>query len=162
LVSFEGAGKVRDEIRAGDVAVRLAVSISRVQARMRREGGSLDRGITASQLAMMQRLAKGTGLSISALAATEHVSQQAITQRLDLLRPTGYVSMAPDPADGRKKLVSLTETGEKYLEDAAANEERWLARALRSSMSERELAVLLEAADLLDRIEAAESDEEAL
>ena len=101
----------KDEYSTSDVAMELAIAVSRLQARMKHEAGIAERGITASQLAMLKRLDTEGELSVSTLAAYEHVSQQAITQRLELLRSTGYVTQHADSKDRRRRLVGLTDEG---------------------------------------------------
>lgn len=46
----------KDEYSTSDVAMELAIAVSRLQARMKHEAGIAERGITASQLAMLKRL----------------------------------------------------------------------------------------------------------
>ena len=44
----------KDEYSTSDVAMELAIAVSRLQARMKHEAGIAERGITASQLAMRE------------------------------------------------------------------------------------------------------------
>lgn len=46
----------KDEYSTSDVAMELAIAVSRLQARMKHEAGIAEQGITASQLAMLKRL----------------------------------------------------------------------------------------------------------
>ena len=110
----------KDEYSTSDVAMELAIAVSRLQARMKHEAGIAERGITASQLAMLKRLDTEGELSVSTLAAYEHVSQQAITQRLELLRSTGYVTQHADSKDRRRRLVGLTDEGHAFLAHVTA------------------------------------------
>lgn len=135
-----------------ELGMGLAVAVSRLRARMRSEAGDPGQGITVSQVAMMRRLIERGPMTASQLAATEHVSQQAISQRLELLAPTGYLVLAPDEADRRRKLVSVTEKGRAFLESLAAGDEEWLSRAIASAVGEEELPALANAVELLERI----------
>ena len=120
----------KDEYSTSDVAMELAIAVSRLQARMKHEAGIAERGITASQLAMLKRLDTEGELSVSTLAAYEHVSQQAITQRLELLRSTGYVTQHADSKDRRRRLVGLTDEGHAFLAHVTASQTTWLAHAI--------------------------------
>lgn len=151
-IVFPVSTESHSDIDAARLAVELAVAISRLRARMREEADEASHGITVSQFAMLRRLADRGPMSAAQLAATEHVTQQAIAQRLDLLRPTGYVAVTPDPADRRRKLVSITDTGRSLLDTVSATGEHWLARAIVATVSENELSVVEKAVDLLERL----------
>jgi DNA-binding MarR family transcriptional regulator len=141
---------------AAALAVDLAVAISQIRSRIREEAGETSRGITVSQIAMLRRLAERGPMTASALAATEHVTQQAIAQRLALLKPTGYIETAPDPADKRRVLVRLTGEGQTLLENLSASGQDWLARAIEAVIEPGERQHLGKAVELLERL--AEAD----
>lgn len=148
---------------SADTAMGLAIAVSRLQARMKRESGIVERGITASQLAMLKRLDTEGELSVSRLAAYEHVSQQAITQRLDLLRPTGYVAQHADPHDRRRRMVTLTDRGHELLARVAASQTTWLAHVIETELDAGERMTLSAAVDLIERIsESSKGLEEGL
>ena len=128
----------KDEYSTSDVAMELAIAVSRLQARMKHEAGIVERGITASQLAMLKRLDTEGELSVSTLAAYEHVSQQAITQRLELLRSTGYVTQHADSKDRRRRLVGLTDEGHAFLAHVTASQTTWLAHAIEYALDDGE------------------------
>lgn len=140
----------KDEYSTSDVAMELAIAVSRLQARMKHEAGIAERGITASQLAMLKRLDTEGELSVSTLAAYEHVSQQAITQRLELLRSTGYVTQHADSKDRRRRLVGLTDEGHAFLAHVTASQTTWLAHAIEYALDDGERGDLA-AATTFDR-----------
>ena len=60
------------------------------------------------------RLAAGIdpdGTRLSVLAERAHVAKQTATALVDSLERAGYVERAPDPVDGRARLVRLTPRG---------------------------------------------------
>jgi DNA-binding MarR family transcriptional regulator len=51
------------------------------------------------------------GERLSRMAGTSGLTKQALAQTLAPLQAGGYVEVAPDPSDGRARLVRLTERG---------------------------------------------------
>jgi DNA-binding MarR family transcriptional regulator len=54
---------------------------------------------------------KADGTRLTDLAASSNMSLSSMAELVDDLEQLGYVERRPDPADGRAKLVSLTDTG---------------------------------------------------
>ena len=107
--------KSRSQSEASD-AVRLAMAVSRLRSRIRIEAGVRSTGIPISQLAVLARIIDEGPTTAAALAAGEHVTQQAIAQSLATLKERGLVEKQADPSDGRKSLVSATAAGRKLRE----------------------------------------------
>jgi DNA-binding MarR family transcriptional regulator len=97
--------KPRPDDEASD-AVRLAMAVSRLRSRIRIEAGLRSTGIPISQLAVLGRIIDEGPTTAAALAASEHVTQQAIAQSLATLKQRGLVQKQADPSDGRKSLVT--------------------------------------------------------
>ena len=131
------------------VAIRLGIALARIQARIKQESTASVTGLTPSQVAMLKRLADSDGLSVTELAAAEHVSQQAITQRLALLKPTGFVTQQKDPHDARRKLVKITDAGSAALTELAQAEQTWLADAI-GRLGNDDRAALARAAEIME------------
>jgi len=69
-------------------------------------------GLTLSQFAVLNHFARRGGAeSPLQLARAMQVSKGTMTNTLQKLEAKGLVAIEPDPADGRAKLVSLTEAG---------------------------------------------------
>ena len=102
--------KSRSQSEASD-AVRLAMAVSRLRSRIRIEAGMRSTGIPISQLAVLGRIIDEGPTTAAALAAGEHVTQQAIAQSLATLKERGLVEKQADPSDGRKSLVTATAAG---------------------------------------------------
>jgi DNA-binding MarR family transcriptional regulator len=143
-------------VDTGKLAVDLSVALSRLRSRLREEAGVNARGLTISQLAMLQRLADHGPMTAAALAAAEHVTKQAIAQRLAAMQPGELIETAPDPSDGRKILVALSPAGRALLEKLHRTREAWLARAIESELSEAERPALRTAVELLERLAGAD------
>jgi DNA-binding MarR family transcriptional regulator len=141
----------RSQNEAND-AVRLAMAVSRLRSRIRIEAGLRSTGIPISQLAVLGRIIDEGPTTAAALAAGEHVTQQAIAQSLATLKQRGLVEKQADPSDGRKSLVSATAAGRELRESLTVSREEWLTRAVDAVVKPEERALLREAIGLLERI----------
>jgi DNA-binding MarR family transcriptional regulator len=131
-------------------ARELRVFVSRLRRRLRDE---LDNGeLTPSQLSLVSRLAKDGPTTASALAAAERVRPQSVAATLAVLEERALVRRRRDPADGRRQLVSLTQTGQELFTDRRRSTEEWLTRALQETYSEAERRTIIEATALLERL----------
>ena len=137
---------------AASDAVRLAMAVSRLRSRIRIEAGLSSTGIPISQLAVLARIIDEGPTTAAALAAGEHVTQQAIAQSLATLKGRGLVQKQADPSDGRKSLVTATAAGRELRAALLASREEWLTRAIDAAVRPEERARLSEAIELLERI----------
>ncbi len=109
---------------------------ARVYARMAEVGFS---DIRPAHSSLLRNLA-ASGSRVSELAEQAQMTKQSMGYLADSLAQAGYVSVAPDPSDGRAKLVRLTDKGR------AAHE----AMVALSAEAERELARLVGRADMAE------------
>jgi len=105
-----------------------------------------------SQGAVLGRLDREGTKSIGDLAVAERVRPQSMTQTISDLEADGLIARRPDPADGRRILVELTEQGLHTLQADRLQREGWLARAIAEDLSVKEQQVLTQALDLLQRL----------
>ena len=141
----------RSHSEASD-AVRLAMAVSRLRSRIRIEAGLSSTGIPISQLAVLARIIAEGPTTAAALAAGEHVTQQAIAQSLATLKGRGLVEKQADPSDGRRSLVTATAAGRELMETLTASREEWLTQAIDAAVRPEERPLLSEAIELLERI----------
>ncbi len=134
------------------LAVRLALAFTRLRARLREESSARSTGLPISQLSILQRLRLEGPATAASLAAAEHVSQQAIAQSVAALKAGGFVRTDPDPDDGRKTLISITDAGLGIRESVMAQRETWLSGAIDSTLDAKERATLERAIELLERL----------
>ena len=139
-------------MQSDDAAVRLALALKRLRARLRAESGTSSAGLSISQLSLLQRLRLDGAATAASLAAAEHVSQQAIAQSVAPLRAAGLVRLEPDPADGRKTLISISDAGLELREAIIASRNSWLERAIGATIDAEGRAALDEAVGLLERL----------
>ena len=143
--------KSRSQNEASD-AIRLATAVFRLRSRIRIEAGLRSTGIPISQLAVLGRIIDEGPTTAAALAAGEHVTQQAIAQSLATLKQRGLVQKQADPSDGRKSLVTATAAGRELRESLTVSREEWLTRAIDAAVKPEERTLLREAIELIERI----------
>jgi DNA-binding MarR family transcriptional regulator len=105
-----------------------------------------------SQGAVLGRLDREGTKSIGDLAVAERVRPQSMTQTISDLEGEGLIARRPDPADGRRILVELTDQGRETLEADRRQREGWLARAIAEDLSAQEQRTLMQALALLRRL----------
>jgi DNA-binding MarR family transcriptional regulator len=145
-------GASGDHQNTAETAVRLAVAVKRLQARIREEAGVTSTGLSVAQVSIFSRLVHEGPLTAATLAVAEHVSQQAIAQSLAGLKTGGLVSVKPDPADGRKSLLEVTAAGRALYETILASRDDWLIRAIESAIGPDERPVLDKGIEMLERL----------
>lgn len=105
-------------------------------------------GITRADfdvLATLRRAGAPYQLSPSALTASLMLTSGGVTGRIDRLERAGFVRRAPDPADRRGQLVTLTDEGRALIDEAVgaglATQQEFLAAL--SPSKQRQLDSLL-------------------
>jgi len=68
------------------------------------------------------------------------------------LEAAGLVSGAPDPADGRQTILSLTDACRKWIQEGRAARQDWLSRTIQARLSAQEQEDLARAVELLKRL----------
>jgi DNA-binding MarR family transcriptional regulator len=135
---------------AARAAQDLRVLVGRLRRRFREVTDR--RELTPSQISVLSRLGKEGPSTASGIAAAERVRPQSVASWLAALQEQGLVERRPDPDDGRRQVVSLTGTGQRFLEDTRRSGEQWLARALQQRFTEEERRTVIEAMTLLERL----------
>ena len=103
------------------------VSIIEHLARNRLER-ALPEGLRVSHFVVLNHLTRlGDGRSLARIARAVQVERPAMTNTIQKLEARGLVRLAPDPRDGRGKLVYLTPAGRAAREEAVAIAEAMIA-----------------------------------
>jgi DNA-binding MarR family transcriptional regulator len=129
------------------LASELRVVLGQLMRRLRAE-----HGFSLSQGAVLGRLDREGPSSVSALAAAERVRPQSMAQTVSDLELDELVDRTPDPTDGRRALVGLTDAGRSMLAAERLKREGWLAEAIAEGLSTEEREVLARAVPLLRRL----------
>jgi DNA-binding MarR family transcriptional regulator len=133
-----------------DVARTLIVSVGLLRRRLRQV--PVEGDLTLPESAALARLDRGGPATASALARREQISPQSMGATLAALEARGLVERRPDPDDGRRVVLSVTAAGLQTLRDRRSTRTQALAQALTAGFSRPELAQLMAAAPLLERL----------
>ena len=135
---------------AGQVAAALRVSIGLLLRRLRQVQAEGE--LTLPESSALTRLDRGGPTTPSALAKLEQISPQSMGATLGALAARGLVERRPDPEDGRRAVISVTDAGLEVLRDKRNARTEQLARALATGFTGAELQHLMVAAPLLERL----------
>lgn len=133
-----------------ELAGDLRVAAGQFMRRMRQQGTFGD--LTNSQRSVLARLEREGPATTSALARAEGVRPQSMGAIISALEEAGYVSGAPDPADARKTLVTVTRAAVERFADGRLAREDWLQRAIGTILSPEEQAQVPALTGLLRRL----------
>jgi DNA-binding MarR family transcriptional regulator len=116
----DGAENGMSDARRVDLGVALFIPYRYMEDRIFRalqDGGFDD--WTLAQCRVFQRIAPG-GSRLTDLADQAQISKQSAGVLVDQLERLGYVRRAPDPADGRARLIVIEQRGRRAAELAIA------------------------------------------
>ena len=133
-----------------DVARALLLCVGMLRRRLRQT--PVDGELSFPETAALGRLDRGGPAASADLARLEQISPQSMGATLSALEARGLVERRPDPGDGRRVVVSLSETGRQALRNKRNARVEQLARALSSGFTHSELRQLMAAAPLLERL----------
>jgi DNA-binding MarR family transcriptional regulator len=139
-----------DDDLAAATAREVRVAVGRLHRHLRLVAN--EGALTASQTSALARIAKGEADTAAALAALDGVRQQSMAATVAALERDGLVARSEDPEDGRRAILRLTSKGETLFYGNRAARQEWLTRTLREKLDDAELATVLEAAALMQRL----------
>jgi DNA-binding MarR family transcriptional regulator len=147
---MSGTSGTSEDSRLAALAGELRVAISILIRRVREQTQAGD--LTSAQKSVVLRLERDGPGTVSVLAKAESVRHQSMRVTVASLETMGLVSGAPDPADRRQTIFSLTPACLKTLRTGRAVREDWLFRALQAQLTPREHDELAAATKLLQRL----------
>ncbi len=136
--------------RASALAQELRALMSKLKRRLRDKAHVKD--LTPSQLSILLRLEKDGAATASSLARAEGMRPQSVAPLVAALEDAGLVRSAPDPADGRQTLLSLTEACRTWVAEGRAARQDWLTRMLQARLSPQQQDEVAHAVELLKRL----------
>jgi DNA-binding MarR family transcriptional regulator len=135
--------------RAAGLASALRLAVARITRRLRQAHAVGD--VSLSGVSVLARLAADGPDSPGSLADLERVRPQAMATTLAVLEQRGLVRRTPDPTDGRRSIVTVTDDGRAMLAARRSESVQRLADVL-DEFTPQERATLTAALPLLDRL----------
>lgn len=118
----------------GDALRELETEVGVLIRRVRRVIGERARAVhpdlLPSSYLMLSYVREHGPLRASAMCAVFEIDKGAVSRQVQHLIDLGLVDRAPDPADGRATLLSVSEEGARRLDDVAAERRELLAERL--------------------------------
>lgn len=107
---------------------------------------------TTSQSETLSLLDRGGPLSVAELAERRNVRHQSMRLVAGQLESVGLVSKMPNPADGRSRLLSITENGRGQLSRAREARTSQIANLIEERLSEKDRRTLEAAIRVIERL----------
>ena len=136
------------ELEEAAAALYLSVGLFKRRLRQLPAPGEL----TLPESSALRKLERGGPATVTALAKAEQISAQSMGATLSTLEGRGLVKRQSDPADGRRAVMSITESGLSALSDKRNARIAQLARALATGFTPGEIDQLMAAAPLIERL----------
>jgi DNA-binding MarR family transcriptional regulator len=138
------------DVDVNEVAGAVRVSVGLLVRRLRQLKAQGE--VTLPESSALARLDRGGPTTSGALARLEQISPQSMGATLAALEGRGLVDRQPDPQDGRRAVISVTDAGRQVMRARRHESTERLARALSASFTEAELGQLMAASPLLERL----------
>jgi DNA-binding MarR family transcriptional regulator len=141
---------VREEPDPLQVAAALQVSIGLLARRVHRS--PLPDELTVPEMSALSRLDRGGPATPGALARAAQITPQGMGATLNSLARRGLVERHPDPQDGRRVFMSLTDAGLRAVHSRRSARTVQLGQVLCERFTPEELEILAAAAPLIWRL----------
>ncbi len=132
------------------LAGELRVLNGRLKRRLRQEAHLGD--VSLSQASVIGLLLRNGPATVTTLARAEGVRPQSMGATVAALEAAGYLRGAPDPADGRRTILAITNAAREQIAANRMAREDWLFRTIRERFSPAEQAELSRGVELLKRL----------
>ncbi|MCP2635925.1 MarR family transcriptional regulator [Microbacterium sp. HD4P20] len=132
-------------------AAQLRIATFRLARRLRTQR-AVD-SMSDGQFAVLAALFVHGPHTLGELADRERVSAPSMNRTVNCLQESGYITRTADESDGRKVVISLTESGRGVVDETARRRDAWVEAAL-AELSIDERAVLARAAEIMERMAA--------
>ncbi len=139
-----------DAVNPHDVAAAIQVSIGRFMRRIRQLPVQGD--LPIAQLSALAHLERAGSATPGELAKVEQITPQGMGAILSVLEQAGLVERRPDPADGRRVVMSVSAAGREIVHENRGARTDHLAVVLAERFTPDELETLHAAAPLIERL----------
>lgn len=140
--------RVEDDLDRLAAALRVGIGLLVRELRQR----EADDELSLPETSALARLDRGGPTTATGLAKAEQISPQSMGATIAALEARGLVERRPDPADGRRSVISPSEAGLALLRGHRTARTERLARALAADFTPAERAQLAAAAPLIERL----------
>jgi DNA-binding MarR family transcriptional regulator len=131
---------------------RLLNQIKLLNRRLRREQPGVE-GLPTAALVVLTLAARAESPQRPGQLAEElQMTSPNMAAALRTLEESGMISREPDPTDGRKVFVQVTERGRDVVDQTSSSRHAWLQEAVEEVLSDRERRLLFQAGELIERI----------
>jgi DNA-binding MarR family transcriptional regulator len=137
------------QVDIGRLAGALFVSVGLVRRRLRQH--EVPGGLSFPEIAALARLDRGGPATSAELARQEQISPQSMGATLRALQDRGLIARSADPDDGRRVVLTMTDSGRQRLQDRRRARVEQLAHGL-TGFTATELEQLRVAAPLIERL----------
>jgi len=134
-----------------DVAGALHASVRLLVQRIR-QTQAVEGDLTSPETSALARLDRTGPTTAAELARLERISPQSMGATVAALEERGLVGRAPDPADGRRSILSLSADGRALLQRRRSARSEHMSAALESAFTRAEVKQLQAAAPLIERL----------
>jgi DNA-binding MarR family transcriptional regulator len=139
-----------DRSTVDELAGRLYDGVSLVTRRFRQLQAPGD--LSLPERAALARIARGGPTTSAELARLEQITPQAMGNTLNSLESRGLIERSSDPSDGRRIIMSLTDSARDVVRHRRDAKTRQLTDVLSTGFTEAELDLLRAATPLLERL----------
>ena len=141
---------VTETADAWELAAQLRLMVARLNRTLLKKAGANQ--LSLSHTCVLIRLEREGPNSVSELARAEGMRPQSMSEIIAELDTAGLIRGTPDPADGRRTVISLTDAGWDAIKLSRAERQDWLVHMIGAKFSTAELKQLLATMELLARL----------
>jgi DNA-binding MarR family transcriptional regulator len=129
-------------------ALQLSVGLLKRRARETARDGEL----SSPEMSVLSRLDRNGPGTTAALARWEQITPQAVGATVAVLEARELIARAPDPGDGRRSILTITQAGERALRAGRNALTDLMTGALSRGFTPGEIEHLRVAAPLIERL----------
>jgi DNA-binding MarR family transcriptional regulator len=101
---------------------------------------------------VLGRVERDGPTTATALARAEGIRPQSMGPIVAALETAGLISGSPDPKDGRKTILDLTDQARQEFRTGRLAKEDWLTRTMVAELTQAEIGHLADSIELLKRL----------
>ena len=140
-----------DHAELSPAAAQLRIATFRLARRLRTQR-AVD-SMSDGQFAVLAALRVHGPHTLGELADRERVSAPSMNRTVNCLQESGYITRSADETDGRKVVISLTDSGRGVVDETARRRDAWV-EAAPAELSAEEREAIARAAEIMERMAA--------